>query len=340
MDIDLNSSIGLSSYPDANLSWANVKTLPELVCAVIISLLGIVGNSAACFVVWRMNKSNSNVRLLVINQSIVDLIASCIFTLFYVVPQIQITYNATAATVYCKLYWSEMLQYTTWIASSTNLTLIALDRYYAAIHPIRYHNNQQKINFKLVFLFEWIYAICCELYWPLTMEYKNGGCEPAEIVSRIGLLIVEVFFMVILPLTCMSYAYINIYLMFKKKERQITVTNSANDAVTVAQGSSWSKASTNIVKTFIVVTVSFALCWLPLTVYNFVHVCSGIVSYEGFIYNMCLVLACCNMCVNPLIYLFKYDRFKRELRRICECGVQDTSSNLRTTQTILEESQL
>ena len=70
------------------------------------------------------------------------------------------------------------------------------------------------------------------------------------------------------------------------------------------------KAKENVVKTLSIVTVCYFICWVPNSVYVIMHILgAGHTSLFGAIYKATVILAFINCCINPIIYIGKYDAF-------------------------------
>ena len=72
------------------------------------------------------------------------------------------------------------------------------------------------------------------------------------------------------------------------------------------------KAKGNVVKTLAIVTVSYFVCWIPNKIYIILYLL-GTVSTFNEVYNATVILVFINCCINPIIYIGKYDAFKTGL---------------------------
>ena len=71
-------------------------------------------------------------------------------------------------------------------------------------------------------------------------------------------------------------------------------------------------AKRNVAKTLVIVTACYFICWMPNQIYVILNV-TGIISTFGDIFGLTVILAFVNCCINPIIYIGKYDAFRSGL---------------------------
>ncbi|CAN9499869.1 unnamed protein product [Ophioblennius macclurei] len=75
----------------------------------------------------------------------------------------------------------------------------------------------------------------------------------------------------------------------------------------------------------IALITAFALCWLPLTIFNVVsdwHQEALPICHHNLLFSLCHLLAMSSTCINPVIYGFLNSNFRQEVREIllhCRC---------------------
>ena len=72
------------------------------------------------------------------------------------------------------------------------------------------------------------------------------------------------------------------------------------------------KAKRNVIKTLAIVTACYFICWIPSKIYVIMYML-GKISVFGYVYQATVVLTFINCCINPFIYVAKYDAFKKGL---------------------------
>ena len=72
------------------------------------------------------------------------------------------------------------------------------------------------------------------------------------------------------------------------------------------------KAKRNVVKTLGIVTACYFICWMPNKILIVMRL-MGAISTFGSFYKATVILAFINCCINPIIYIGKYDDFRAGL---------------------------
>ena len=72
------------------------------------------------------------------------------------------------------------------------------------------------------------------------------------------------------------------------------------------------KAKKNVAKTLAIVTACYFICWMPNKIYIILYL-TGITSSFGVIFRFTVILVFINCCINPIIYIGKYDAFRTGL---------------------------
>ena len=102
------------------------------------------------------------------------------------------------------------------------------------------------------------------------------------------------------------------------RERTTTTTakkSLAGDIQEDARQKQTKKAQKNVIKTLAIIIVCFFICWIP----NKIHISlilAGVTDYVGDIFQVTTIFLFGNCCINPLIYIVKYDAFKTGVRAL------------------------
>ncbi|XP_048587323.1 neuromedin-U receptor 2-like [Nematostella vectensis] len=205
------------------------------------------------------------------------------------------------------------------IITILNLVVISLDRYMAVFHPFR---TFTRAFAKKLVMAAWIVGAILAVV--LALPVKNMYTELDESVYTflcigsskevwekvvIGVITILVY---LVPNAIMFYAAVTVSRFLRKRSREIQ--DSANIHSNNSQGRRFKHT-----KMFINVIFAFCIPYSFFFVYNLVKRFAGLeLSYElDFTIRMSGgVLATSNSCINPMIYLFFYKDFRRELRNI------------------------
>ena len=76
------------------------------------------------------------------------------------------------------------------------------------------------------------------------------------------------------------------------------------------------RARRNIFKTLAMLSCCFIFCWTWNAIYFLLfHLGCPCVDLTSTFYVFTVVLVHCNCCINPFVYLIKYEQFQAEARR-------------------------
>ena len=275
-------------------------------------LIAFAGNIFLIYIVWKKPEVRSLTSFMFVNMAIADLLVTLV-----VMPwSISIIYTdglwiipGVFGKVMCKL---------TLTASILCLTFMAIDRYYAIVHPLRRHLWFRKP--KLTVPFIWIGSLVSMSIFLVvqTVEDHNSRCmlsvyilgDPDRALRGIYLLLFVVNYLI--PLVVISFLY--------------TITawnlwfNVAPGVNTLRRDRAQLETSKRrVVRMLIIVTCAFALCWLPPQV---VHMMKVIHAYEADLHIQPIVSFVCfwfghaNSAVNPWLYIFLSTKINTAFTRI------------------------
>ena len=165
------------------------------------------------------------------------------------------------------------------------------------------------------------------------------GFWPSSTVRRvvgISLFFVQFF----LPLSFITFCYSKMYRLLKAKtapstESDITAANAdvkkarneVGNAVAAKGPDRNLRARRNILKTLIIVSVCFSLCWSWNAIYYFL-INAGLVihNYRHPYDFFSVIMIYMNCCINPVIYIIHYEQFKRGLKLLKNRFIKTPSS--------------
>ncbi|ESO84146.1 hypothetical protein LOTGIDRAFT_108200 [Lottia gigantea] len=284
----------------------------------VIFLLGLVGNIVVILVVIGDKHMRNTTNILILNLAIADL--------FFIVFCVPFTASGYAipfwpfGNIWCKVvqYMINVCAY----ASVYTLVLMSLDRYLAVVHAIRSMRYRTERNTSIAVILTWVVISVCNI--PLLLMYeeypyehfneKRSACLNVEELknANVGRMFYGVFFAFgyILPLgaVCVMYG-----LMLKRLLYGI-VPGGNQSAESV-------RAKKRVTRMVIIVVVLFAVCWLPIQV---ILVIQKFGTYPTDIFYIGLqmasnCLAYMNSCVNPILYAFLSENFRRSFRKVLCC---------------------
>jgi len=287
-------------------------------------IFGIAANSLLLYALISHNAQQAKKRainLLIIHQNIVDL--TCCFLLV-------ITYSSadkmelTGMLGYflCTFFVSETATYCALYASVINLMILTVERYLKIVHPFWSKKNLKRWMIYTAMALVWIIAKMLLVPVVLTTTVvEDGFCLPyfkwesPTVQAIYGAIMAFVF--IILPLITFIYCYGRIVVVMKRQMRVMAGHNEASSQMNASQVQS-KRIKWNIIKTMIIVSVTFVICWFPSNIY----IMTADVTQELSLnvgYYPTVFMAYLNPCINPFIYAIKHDGVKEKLARLMIC---------------------
>nr|XP_006814051.1 PREDICTED: tachykinin-like peptides receptor 86C-like [Saccoglossus kowalevskii] len=203
------------------------------------------------------------------------------------------------------------------------LTSIGIDRYYAVVHPLKLRPS--KYRNRIVILIIWVISVLSGIvqlvmggtkryFWDGQFFYTCSEGWPTETSS----VVYETFVMCMtyfVPLLVLSFTYIKVGCRLWGRQ----LPGNANQA----RDRSHMRSTRKVIKMLVVVLLMFALCWIPLHIFNIIQrVHRDLKQHEIIraVNAILLWIAMSNSFVNPIIYSFMNDSFRKELYfLLCFC---------------------
>ncbi|XP_025158143.1 allatostatin-A receptor isoform X3 [Harpegnathos saltator] len=259
----------------------------------MIGILGLVGNSLVVVVVAANPGMRSTTNILIINLAVADLLF-VIFCIPFTATDFVLPYWPFG-NVWCKIV--QYLIIVTAYASVYTLVLMSLDRYLAVVHPIASMSWRTENHA--------ILAIC--VTWAVILAIST----PALVIHG------EVSFFLtsyVLPLKLICIFYVCMLIKLWRGARISAESRRGRRRVT---------------RLVLVVVGVFAVCWCPIQV---ILVTKSVDMFPLTTATIMLqiashILAYTNSCVNPFLYAFLSDNFRKAFRKIIYCRPRPESNN-------------
>ncbi|XP_071963305.1 kappa-type opioid receptor-like [Antedon mediterranea] len=274
----------------------------------IVSSFGCLINGFAIFIILHLKNWKSSTNLLIFHQSIIDLVTSLLSLCLFLDPKIMthLPNSEFGADLICKIWSSKYLFWSSIYASTGNLVVLTIDRYISVIHPVKYGILKEKARKKLllILLIPWICGFGIQMLWLIAHTVKDGKCTltwPKNGVKEATGILAFVYILLI-PITTMIFVYVKIFRLLRRP-----VGEDLSSALSDKQIS--------IIKTLVVVSVIYAICWIPDIIAFMISTLSGKIHATGKAIYITTFITLINMCVNPIIYTFQYNDFKEGVQR-------------------------
>ncbi|XP_063956001.1 galanin receptor 2b-like [Lytechinus pictus] len=333
------------------------KPMIWVILEALIGFLGVLGNGLVLFVFFKDKSLRNLINSFIINQSIIDFTTSFVFLLICFLPKSTLDPTSLANLIFCQIWASEYVLWALFISSSLNLVSITLDRYCAIIYPAKYRSSAKKLKrrIKLISVVTWSSGFVLDCYWPaIHVIHPIYGCIPGW-TNKImqGVIGVFIFFITYAgPLGVMGFSYIRILSKLRRPVGQPAPTMSSNSTNSntgdramhppkKARSERSERASRNVIKTMLTVSLTYAICWAPIAFNYLVYNLGGPLDFQGIWYAVTKIFVYANLCANPFIYTMQYQQFQKGFERAFKVkifkGLPDSADPTKTQPSAASE---
>jgi len=291
-------------------------------CTVVV--IGIVGTATNALILYGLVASKQHKKhVLIFNQNLLDFFCSLALVVVYSFKLCNIYLTGSSGYWLCMLLATENFIWCLCLASKTNLMIVTIERYLKVVYPIW---SKKILNKRVLFsavAFAWISAFLHNFTLTfVTSDVIDGMCyaymiwkSPVDQVAY-GLWYFLSFYVVVLVLFIFCYWRI---LAVIRRQASVMAAHCAAGPSTAAQTQS-SQMQTNVIKTMILVSASYAICDMPMSIYFLILNIDPNVTLLESGYYASMFLSFLYICANPFIYATKFDPVKRVLLGLVPCN--------------------
>ncbi|CAH1775170.1 unnamed protein product [Owenia fusiformis] len=302
----------------------------------IIFIVGIVGNFLVCFAVWRNHHMRTVTNYFIVNLAIGDFLVILVCLPPTVLTDVTETWYL--GTVMCKII--KYIQGVSVAVSVLTLSIISLERWYAICHPLKFRATATRARIMIVV----IWWVSCVIYIPELVSLKMSRtlpqhynfvdlltkCTPIwpESLPSNSQMIYQLFSIVALyfiPLCFMSFTYIHIAVCLWSRAIPTETTGSGKGRVIANDRQAQSmenqlQGRRKAAKMLIAVVIMFAICYLPVHMLNILRY-AGVLPRHESVDVLALIshwLCYFNSAINPVIYNFMSEKYRKEFSLACK----------------------
>jgi allatostatin A receptor len=281
----------------------------------IIIVIGLIGNALVVVVVSANKQMRSTTNLLIINLAIADLLF-IIFCVPFTASDYVLTYWPFG-DVWCKIV--QYLIVVTAHASVYTLVFMSLDRFLAVVHPIKSMSVRTEHHAIKAISVLWVVIVVSAVPVYYTHGERHYDFFSEEHIVCIFLndeyewAVFQISFFVtsfVLPLALICGLYLCI---LKRLWRGVAPGGRVS-----AESRRGKKRVTRMV---VIVVVTFGFCWCPIQI---ILVLKSLNMYEITTFSVMAqiishVLAYMNSCINPILYAYLSENFRKAFRKVIYC---------------------
>ena len=288
----------------------------KLVAYTFIGAVGITDNIFVIFVILMSKAMRTKyTNWFLINQSLLDALAS-LWMIVDALDNGKSRYHDSGflGEIRCRLLSARYFVWATYLASTYNLVMISIERYFEIVHAIYYRTHVKWWVVCIMLFLPYLLSGTYNLIGLITARVADGVCmELASLKYEwefISMGVGMFLFQFVMPVLIILFCYVKIGL-FLKRMPQVGSSENPEKAKKAA------KARMNVIKTLAIVCFIFFACWIWNSVLFFLFSLGVvIVDFNGVFYHFTVTAVNINCLINPFIYTFKYEQFKREASRI------------------------
>ncbi|KAL7876269.1 hypothetical protein AOLI_G00112320 [Acnodon oligacanthus] len=333
-----------SGLPDmynysVNESWTEeaepLSPIIPVITAVysVVFVVSLVGNCLVMYVIIRYTKMKTATNIYIFNLAVADALVTT------TIPFQSADYLLNSwpfGEVVCKVFIS--IDYYNMFTSIFTLTMMSVDRYVAVCHPVKALDFRTPVKAKIINILIWVVSSAAGIPAMVlgSTQTNNGTTEcalqfPDPYIYWDTLMKICVFiFAFVAPLIIITVCYTQMVMRLK--------------SVRLLSGSREKDRNLRrITRLVLVVVAVFVVCWTPIHIFILVKALApGVPETTAVMgaYFFCVALGYTNSSLNPILYAFLDENFKRCFRDFC-CpghGQADGQGMLRVRSTIREHA--
>ncbi|XP_042346587.1 delta-type opioid receptor-like [Plectropomus leopardus] len=281
-----------------------ITALYSLICVV-----GLLGNVLVMYGVVRYTKMKTATNIYIFNLALADALATSTLP-FQSAKCLMSTWPF--GEVLCKVVIA--IDYYNMFTSIFTLTMMSVDRYIAVCHPVRALDFRTPAKAKLINVCIWILSSAVGV--PVMIiavtrvtDKGNTSCElsfPKPYWNTVMKICVFVFAFVV-PVLVITICY-GLMILRLKSVRLLSGSKEKD------------RNLRRITRMVLVVVAAFIICWTPIHIFIIVTTMVDINRKNLLVmasWHLCIALGYTNSSLNPVLYAFLDENFKRCFRDFC-----------------------
>ncbi|CAL8344328.1 unnamed protein product [Merluccius merluccius] len=301
----------------ANDTWEDAE--PELMSPIIpiiaavysiVFVVGLVGNCLVMYVIIRYTKMKTATNIYIFNLAVADALVTT--TMPFQITD-YLLQSWPFGRVLCKVFIS--IDYYNMFTSILTLTMMSVDRYVAVCHPVKALDFRTPVKAKLINVFIWALSSAAGIPAMIlgSTQTHNGTTEcalqfPEPYTYWDTLMKICVFaFAFVAPLVVITVCYT----LMLRRLRSVRMLSGSREK---------DRNLRRIARLVLVVVAAFVGCWTPIHIFILVKTLVPAVPETTAVmaaYFFCVVLGYTNSSLNPILYAFLDENFKRCFRDFC-----------------------
>ncbi|XP_008298728.1 opioid receptor, delta 1a [Stegastes partitus] len=295
-----------------------VKSTANIIIAIpitalysVICVVGLLGNVLVMYGVVRYTKMKTATNIYIFNLALADALATSTLP-FQSAKYLMDTWPFGEAL--CKLIIA--IDYYNMFTSIFTLTMMSVDRYIAVCHPVRALEFRTPVKAKMINVLIWVLSSVIGIpimIMGVTKVAPSGktSCmlkfpDPDWYWDTVTKICVFIFAFVV-PVMVITICY-GLMILRLRSVRLLSGSKEKD------------RNMRRITRMVLVVVAAFIICWTPIHIFIIVKTMVKIDTRNPFVaasWHLCIALGYTNSSLNPVLYAFLDENFKRCFRDFC-----------------------
>uniref|UniRef100_A0A4W5QIN6 Opioid receptor delta 1 n=1 Tax=Hucho hucho TaxID=62062 RepID=A0A4W5QIN6_9TELE len=277
----------------------------------VICVVGLLGNVLVMYGVVRYTKMKTSTNIYIFNLALADTLATSTLP-FQSAKYLMGTW--AFGEVLCKVVIA--IDYYNMFTSIFTLTMMSVDRYIAVCHPVRALEFRTPAKGKIINVLIWVLssAIGMPIMVMAVTKTTDSGqtmCtlkfpDPDWYWDTVTKICVFIFAFII-PVMVITICY-GLMILRLRSVRLLSGSKEKD------------RNMRRITRMVLVIVASFIICWTPIHIFIIIKTLVEINSRNPYVkasWHLCIALGYMNSSLNPVLYAFLDENFKRCFRDFC-----------------------
>ncbi|XP_038052350.1 neuromedin-U receptor 2-like [Patiria miniata] len=319
----------MNATEEHNEEIAGVKRVCQIMAAE--GVIGVLGNLLVCYVILRVKFLHNMTNYLLVNLAVADMLLCLEETLYYLTSDCKLIAFAPVSNgvrdLFCRILASRFLAWALTYTSAYNLCVVTLERYIAIVHPLHY--ARKLTTGRMVTLITLVWVISFLISLPLLFTIETSSYPDRICLIKYPHLLFPIIFSIysfllgyLLPLTLMIVAYYKMQVTLKRQAKALNLQHARAAAydLVIARQNLVSMLKTVLGALILLWTLDYVtilLCLQHTEEAQFLFCGSKGYHYTTLFASLLFTF---NSVINPIIYEFKYKKFRQGLKvAFCSC---------------------
>ncbi|XP_031554770.1 histamine H2 receptor-like [Actinia tenebrosa] len=296
--------------------------LETSVCACFI-IAALLGNFLVLWIVYK----NRNLRTIP-NQFVVSLALADILMAAICAPpclSVLISGRRTFGEFVCQLQGFAIASLA--CVSLLTMTLVAVNRYFLIVRPQQYQRLFTPKKTKIMIVAVWIFSCCEPLPYLLSghrYQYHAGKVFCFQVLE-VDFFTLLGYVYVVVPIFVLTSCYYTVFKMLREHQARIRSLRKSNNKSSTRRVSI---EDINVTRTLFLTVCGFLICWIPISIVDFIGFGQGTWELSRQVYLMYTFLGQLSTTLNPFIYGVMNKTFRDEYKvMLCSCNLCSRKRN-------------